>query len=952
MKLKNLLVLSSAMMLLMSCGGTPATSSSSQPGSESSASQPGGDTSATNPSSEGSKTDSSAASTGESGEGKHGLPIFKNDVVTEPSVIIHYFAIDDNYVLNAIWCWKEGGAGDLYEFEYEDAEHGEMIAVIPLSKISGGAAFTDTIGIIFRKTSGWDGQTKDLMVDLNDYEMIEGKIKHVYFMKDDDTPRAEGLYVRADKFTKLTFISPTRINLMTTNDIDKWTLYIDGQKAASGETTEAARRDVLINFATIDKDMKVDLSKTYEVEAHFILSDATMKEEVSFQGIYGLKAFNDAYAYDGDDLGAVYTPAATTFKVWSPVSSSVTLRIYDVGTPVSVDRAIGDDSFQEVEMTKGEKGVFSTAINGDLNGKYYTYFVVNKTYPKGKEIVDPYAKSCGVNGLRGQILNFENTNPENWDKVQPLDYNRKGLAIYETHLVDPTYSDSWSANPADRDIKGTYAAFHKAGTYFETSDLKRFATGFDHIRNLGVNAVQIMPIFDQANDEVNKSFNWGYNPLNYNCLEGSYASDPYNGEVRIREFKELVRDYNESNINVIMDVVYNHVNSVNGQNFDVLMPGYYFRYDGDGNLSNGSGCGNETASDHYMYQKFMIDSAKFWATEYKLGGFRFDLMGLHDLDTMNKLTAAVKEATYDNFCILGEPWEGGSTPLPAADRADQANIAKFQGYGSFNDLMRDGLIKSGMDAESTKKGWLDVEPTKKASGADTWSILHGLAGKTADSKSGIRSSDPNKAVNYVSCHDNFTVTDRIAYAYSDDKGKTTTASEKLLAEGSKVSNGLVMASQGTSFMLSGEEFGRRKIKADGTLDGNSYNASYEENAIDYSVLEDAAKQQSVEYFKKICAMKSGEAAFAMEEADIAEHVTTAMSDSHDLVSATVTKETEAGLTTYYIYAKNNTEGETEVDLGNAQVLIDSLGKLDGDATGKVTLEPMQFIVATSFTPKN
>ena len=411
-----------------------------------------------------------------------------------------------------------------------------------------------------------------------------------------------------------------------------------------------------------------------------------------------------------------------------------------------------------------------------------------------------------------------------------------------------TSSVTWTGTEANRKLfKGMY----EAGTTY-TKDNVTVKTGFDHIKELGVNAVQIIPIFDQANDEKNMTFNWGYNPLNYNCLEGGYSSNPEDGYVRIKEFKELVQAYNEAGISIIMDVVYNHVNGAQGSNFDVLFPGYYFRYDNGGQLTNGSGCGNETASNHYMMRKFIVDSVKFWTAEYKLGGFRFDLMGLHDLGTMEEVVTEAKKIN-ENIVVYGEPWTGG-TSTGDYTGAKQASGNKFKGYGAFNDKIRDALIKGGLAGDS-ELGWIS-DNSKKISATDTNCLLAGIRGVTAGDST---IEDPDKAVTYVTCHDNYTLFDRMVATgkfstNTKDKsgnitGATITDENKTLIKKMNVlANSVVFTSQGTSFMLAGEEFLRSK-----NYSKNSYNLSYETNELNYALK--AEHLDMFESYKKLIAFK-------------------------------------------------------------------------------------------------
>ena len=646
----------------------------------------------------------------------------------------------------------------------------------------------------------------------------------------------ESAWVDRAKFT-----DEKTISLVANQNIDSFKLYEGETEILNGEPGYNA---VKIDFGT----HKVDLEKTYHVKVTISGVDKVFEENINLNALFDTDLFNKSYAYDGNDLGANYAANETEFKVWSPLSSSVKLRIYDSGTPSYLG---GSDTHTEVEMVKGDKGVWSYKVSGDQAGKYYTYVVTNADWTE-KEVVDPYAKSAGVNGARGMVVDFASTNPEGWDAIAPKPYDRKQLAVWECHIADLTSDDTWEGTEANR---RRFAGFHEAGTTY-TDGTNTVKTGFDHVKELGVNAVQILPFFDQANDEVNPTFNWGYNPLNYNVIEGAYSSNPYDGAVRVREFKELVADYNKAGINIIMDVVYNHVSGAQGSNFDVLVPGYFYRYNSAGNLTNGSGCGNETASERYMMRKFMIDSVCFWAKEYKLGGFRFDLMGLHDLTTMNQLTAAAKKIN-PNIVIYGEPWTGGTSPLPDKDSAKQINGDKYVGYGQFNDQMRDALIKGGMNDKSLA-GWATSIDADMSNELKT--IVQGIKGATND-----KITDPNKTVNYAACHDNYTLSDRAYWLV-----RNTAYNPKM----SMLANSVVFTSQGTSFMLSGDEFLRTKGH-----NGNSYGGDdlakvgladkfadwYDVNSLKWDLK--IQHLDMVENYKKLIALKTTVDGLALEEAE-------------------------------------------------------------------------------------
>jgi type I pullulanase len=600
------------------------------------------------------------------------------------------------------------------------------------------------------------------------------------------------------------FASEGKISVIANHAVKSFKLYEGNDVLLSGDPLT---QGFSVNF----NDHKADVSKPYRVECSFEGATEAYEKAVDVHLLFNTDTFNNAFAYSGNDLGVTYTASQSTFKVWSPVSSDLKVRVYANGTPTDVDATKGSDVYDEYPMSKGEKGVWSAEVSGDLNAKYYTYVVTNASY-NAKEVVDPYAKAVGVNGRRGEILDLTTTNPEGWSEVQTNVVDRKALTVWECHIADLTSSATWTGTEANRK---KYAGFHESGTTY-TSGETTVKTGFDHVKELGVNAVQILPMFDQDNDEVHPSFNWGYNPLNYNAPEGVYSSNPYDGAVRIKELKSLIADYTKAGINIIMDVVYNHVASAQASNFQALMPGYYFRYNKLGNFSNGSGCGNETASEHAMMRKFIVDSATYWAKEYKLGGFRFDLMGLHDLETMNAVEASCKNV-LPSIAIYGEPWAGGDPALDGSLLAKQANGNSYVGYGQFNDGMRDALIKGGMNP-SNAQGWVtDMDNPHKD---DLHNITEGLKG-TTDSATII--ADPDKTVNYAACHDNYTLFDRVVAAvgrYDDRWTKQMTT----------LANAVVFTSQGTSFMLSGDEFARTKGG-----NSNSYNASYKVNELDYAL---------------------------------------------------------------------------------------------------------------------
>ena len=526
----------------------------------------------------------------------------------------------------------------------------------------------------------------------------------------------------------------------------------------------------------------------------------------------------DQYAYSGDDLGVTYSASSSTFKVWAPTASKVQLKRYKTGS----DSESGAGVIETKDMTKQSQGIWSATVSGDLKNTYYTYLVtVNGTT---KETVDIYARSTGVNGKRGMVVDLDSTDPVGWENDKRVDCpNQTDSIIWEAHVRDfSASSDSGMRN------KGKYLAFTETGTTVNSDGVH--PTGIDYLEDLGVTHVHLLPVYDYGSvDETMLStdqFNWGYDPMNYNTPEGSYSTDPYNGEVRVNEFKQMVQALHNKNIGVVMDVVYNHTYAgSSGINdwFDYTVPGYYYRQKADGSLSNGSGCGNETASDRAMYQKYMIDSVVYWATEYHLDGFRFDLMGIHDVDTMNKIRAALDKIDPD-ILIYGEPWTAEASPCPKAT-AVQSNMGLVsEEVAAFNDKIRDAIKGSCFNAAD--KGFIQ--------GAGYEEALKGgiQASSTTMSGDGKWSKQPSQTVTYTSAHDNFTLYDKLVKSV---KGSGYGVRYDDLVAMNKLAGGIILTSQGMSFWQAGEEFARSKQG-----DGNSYKSSTAinqlkwQNTIDYS----------------------------------------------------------------------------------------------------------------------
>jgi pullulanase len=460
-----------------------------------------------------------------------------------------------------------------------------------------------------------------------------------------------------------------------------------------------------------------------------------------------------------------------------------------------------------------------------------------------------YAQAVGVNGKRAMVLDMETTNPENWNSDKSPNLNSPNEAIiYEMHVRDFSIdSQSGIFN------KGKYLGLTETGA----KHLSGVSSGLDHIKEMGITHVHLLPAFDFATVDETKldssQYNWGYDPQNYNVPEGSYATNPYNAKVRIKEFKQMVQAFHNNDIGVILDVVYNHTSNVEDSNFNLEVPGYFYRSWEDGSLSNASGCGNETASDRAMMRKFIIESVCYWAKEYHIDGFRFDLMGIHDIETMNVVAKALRNIN-PQILIYGEGWTAGDSPLAEEKRALKSKMKEMPQISAFCDDVRDGLKGSVFDDKSTGfvSGAKDMEE----------SILFGLVGciehpqidysKVNYSKAPW-TNEPWQSISYVSCHDNHTLYDKLKISRPDADETTIKAMHKL-------ANAIVLTSQGTTFLHAGTEMLRTK-----NGEHNSYNLPDNINQINWSRKSDQI--DVVNYYKNLIKLRKAHPAFRMHKAD-------------------------------------------------------------------------------------
>ena len=602
-------------------------------------------------------------------------------------------------------------------------------------------------------------------------------------------------------------------------------------------------------------------------------ADVSAAEKKTVTDYQAYAANLDKSAYSGNDLGASYSKKATTFKVWSPNAASVRVNIFEHGSDNEGDAGSIMSRAMSLDKTTG---VWSVTINGDLLNKYYTYSVTHgKTT---KETADVYAKACGVNGQRSMVVDLSTTNPEGWENDKHvLVQNQTDASVWEISVADFSSSESSGVSEANR---GKYLAFTEEGTTVNGVQ-GASSTCVEYLKKLGVKYVQIMPFYDFGSVDESKNimdqYNWGYDPVNYNCPEGSYSTNPKKGEVRIKECKQMIQALHNAGIGVIMDVVYNHTYTSDSW-FQRTVPNYYYRMNNDGTFSNGSGCSNDTASEHLMFRKYMIDSVTYWASEYHIDGFRFDLMGLHDVTTMNSIRTALDNLYADGsgsqILMYGEAWDMATNCDEGTVLASQKNLKQLSDrIGAFDDTIRDAIKGStgGTDGAFVQEG------SRRAN------LKTGIAGQS-DTTTGW-ANVPSQCVTYASCHDNLCLYDKLVGSVYGADGKYRKRYEDLVAM-NKLSAAIVITSQGIPFSLGGEEFCRSK---DG--DENSYASSRKENMLDWENVD--LYSDVIEYYRGLYKIRDAFAAFSDSTAATANSLTY-LSDVPKGVMGYTINNTESG----------------------------------------------------------
>ncbi|WP_029233119.1 type I pullulanase [Butyrivibrio sp. VCB2006] len=822
---------------------------------------------------------------------------------------LHYHREDADYANWDVWLWPDNGEGAGYPLE---EENGEMVATMA---VPSGAT---KIGFIVR-TPDWDKDIdKDQFIDIS--EVVSGTV-HAYVESgvEGATKEYGDDVMTGTKLKNATYDGNNTITLELTGEIAESLMdsfYVRG-RLGDVEVTEASLKE-----KASDSQYFYDLTIASELEynRNYRVGFDGQEYTVNMPIIYSTQEFEDKYTYEGDDLGANYSKDKTVFRVWAPTAEAVSVNLYESGDSWEKDLK------ESVEMTTDEKGTWVAEVSGDLAGTYYTYTAILDGL--SVEACDPYARTTGVNGKRAMVIDLESTNPEGWadDKNPHSGEKINDAVIYELHIRDFSVNENGNMQNA-----GKYIAFTETGT--KTSGGR--STGIDYLKDLGVTHIHLLPFYDFGSVDENSSsdsFNWGYDPVNYNVPEGSYSTDAHDGNARVKEAKEMVKALHDNGLSVVMDVVYNHVYS--GKDFCVnrLVPGYFSRINADGTYSNGSGCGNDTASERSMVRKYIVDSVCYWADEYHIDGFRFDLVGLIDIDTINEIVTEVHK-THPDVIFYGEGWSM-STDVTKENvtLATQQSSEKTPGFAYFNDNIRDGLKGSVFNTAET--GWasgsLNAERAMTASflATETWS------------------KNPSQIIQYASCHDNNTLYDRIATSRKD-------LNEESWIKMSNLAASYYLTAEGVPFMQAGEEILRTKVKEDGTFDSNSYSSGDEVNCLKWETLDDVKYQENYEFYKGLISFRKEHALLRLTTADeVASRVTPVDNLDKNVIAFSMDNtdkavEGEPAEAIFLAFNPNNTattitlpEGTWNVCIKGTQAGTEAIETV----SGSITVDPISSMV--------
>lgn len=809
--------------------------------------------------------------------------------INTKKVIIH-FNNSDNFDWS-LWVWAEGKEGSEYKFEKKD-DFGKVAEINLKSDVK-------KVGFIV-KGPNWEKNVEgDRFID------ITSQITHVW-LRDKDPEiylrRPKKLEEESMKIMDFSIDSFREVNLKFNKDVSlvdfekNYTLTVDNkdlkEKVESIDFVNGSKN----NTKQIKIKFKSDLSIEEDIYLKLNLNDTILEAKSRIGRVVTDSKFDEKYYYDGE-LGAIYSDSKTEFKLWAPTAKSVDLIIFK-----------NNEVYKSYEMVKSDKGVYSYELKGNQLGTIYMYDV--HVDGKVNRVVDPYAKAVTINGEKGVVANPIPSiikNPNSKDMKNPI--------IYELHVRDYSIDEN-----SGMKNKGKFLALTEEGTKASNGQI----TGIDYLKSLGVTHIQLLPIYDYGKDSVDETnptakFNWGYDPVNYNSVEGSYSSNPYDPFLRIKELQYTVDSLHKNGLGVIMDVVYNHVFDPVRHSFDKIVPGYYLRKDEEGRFLGGTGVGNETASERKMMRKFIIDSTKYWAKTYKLDGFRFDLMGTHDYETMNMVYEELVKIN-PNIFILGEGWNM-NMGIPENIRATQKNANLMPNLAFFSDDIRDTL--KGSVFEEKDKGFVNGKLGLEKS------IMQNIKGAN-----GLQSYiSASQVIQYVEAHDNLTLWDKLEKTNPED-------TDLIRLKRHKLATSIVLLSHGTPFIHAGQEFARTKFG-----DENSYKSSDKINKFDWNRV--LKNKNNVDYVRELIKIRKIYDVFNLKEYNNIDKVFTELKEDDGIVAYKLEKD---GQIIYIGHNSTNKVKEFPIKNGvykvlvkNQKALVEGLENIN-IKEDKIAIEPLSTLV--------
>lgn len=834
------------------------------------------------------------------------------------TVTFHYDRWDEGYEGFHLWSWKDGEEGREYDFSGVDS-YGAWVRV-SYSDVSEDSQ----IGFLI-KINNWEpGEVRtDRFLDLS---RVQGRSLDVYILQEEsevyytaaELPNNEQfVYAYLDSFSEISFQlmrsrAASEPEFTVTDDSGKQYPVRVIQSETTGRLTTG----------TLSIDGISDLCRT------LYLSCGGLMQTVRARAVFDTPEFQERFCYAGDDLGAVWTPEQTAFRLWAPTASAVEVLLYRHGT--------GGEPIQTWALEQSEGGTWYLELPGNFDQVYYTYRVTVEGV--SQEVTDPYAKACGLNGQRGMVIDLSGTEPKSFynETVRKAGISKTPI-IWEMSVRD--FSMDEDAGFANR---GTYRAVAQSGVKNSAGD----AVGIDYLEELGVTYVQIMPAQDSPEvdeTDVAASYNWGYMTQHYFIPEGAYSVNPGSGSARIQEFKELVSALHQRGIGVIMDVVYNH--TINGSALENIVPGYYYRLNEDGSFSNGSACGNELATERTMARKLMIDSACYWLEEYQVDGFRLDLMGLIDLETLQELRTQLT-AIRPDVLLYGEGWTGGVSSYEG-ETGMSGNAIKMPGVGVFDNVYRRAVQKyvCGIFEEGRSDGENQSIAPQVCFGI-TAAVRHPIV-----QSMGRWTQTPAQCVNYASCHDGYTLWDLIRLSTPDE-------TEELQRQRNRFTASVTLLAQGIPFFQSGEEFLRSKTIGDDldTLPSNTYNAGDERNSLKWNLVSE--NRDVIDYYKGLIAFRRAHSGMQMDTAEEVQERLVFLNVESPVIAYTIQEKGPWWKNTQVCVVHNPLDREVDIPLpeGTWKVYVqdkqagtDILDTVDGTTTDVAPVSTLVLVSASLST---